>query len=314
MRSGPTFPRGEWATSPLRLFEGDCVQGQDGDGEWIRGVLHVFAGGLEITYDEPRSLGGYVESSRLLSREEAGTLRCLLRPEPLWTDAVRIRREEQIWRAAHPSWRDRLARWSRELLHRDPISKEPLLRRHLGRRVLVEVLDRPRRVHAAGLLLTYDAQFLALADAVLPAETSFPLCPGKMSGADLEILWNDDGLELFNRGGSVVTILGIRTAEGLRPWEVALPPRRRERTSFRRAPAGTAELVFESSVKGDAVLPRSGVRVRGANEGSIPIPALPDLETRIGDLPTAPPPETEEDREGSILGAIPEESGIRIES
>ena len=42
-----------------------------------------------------------------------------------------------------------------------------------------------------------------------------------------------------------------------------LTPRARERLSFRRAPAGTAELVFENPVPGDAILPRDGVRVRG---------------------------------------------------
>ncbi|HMB68320.1 MAG TPA: hypothetical protein VKU85_03380, partial [bacterium] len=59
---------------------------------------------------------------------------------------------------------------------------------------------------------------------------------------------------------------------------------RRERTALRRAPAGTAELVFECPVKGDALLPRPLVRVRGGSEGSIALPALPDL-TRMGDLP-----------------------------
>ncbi len=289
MRSGPAFPRGEWASSPLRLFAGDRIQVQDDDGDWVAGTLEVFGGGLEVLYEEPRPVGGCIESSRLLGREEAHRLRCLFRPEPLWTDEVRVKREEQIWRAAHPSWRERLARWTREIFGRDPVAAEPLLRRHLGRRVVVEIRNRPQSLplHASGLLVAYDSRFVALADTVLPAETSLPLCPGRTVGADLEILWNDEGIELFNRGNGTVTILGLRTSEGLRPWEIALRPRMREHTAFRRAPAGTAELVFESPVHGDAILPRDGVRVRGGSEGSISFPALPDLDTRVGDLPEA---------------------------
>lgn len=293
MRLGPTFPRGEWSTSPLRLFEGDRVQVRLEEGDWVTGTMLVVAGGLEIQYDEPRSLGGQVESSRLVSRDEAGKVRSLLRPETLWTDEVRVRREDQIWRSAHPGWRDRLGRWTRELVGRDPISSEPLLRRYLGRPVVVEIRDERRTLHASGLLVAYDAEFLALADVALPAEASLPLCPGRTSGADLEAVWNDDGLELFNRGGQPVEVLGIRTADGLRPWELVLQPGFRERTGFRKAPAGTAELVFESPVRGDAILPRRGIRVRGGSEGSIAIPALPDPSVLMRDLP-APVHEDEE--------------------
>ncbi len=294
MRSGPLFPRGEWVNSPLRLFEGDRVQAQDEDGDWLAGTLEVLGGGLEVEYEEPRSIGGCVESSRLLGRDEAFRLRSLIRPEPLWSDEVRVKREDQIWRAAHPSAPERAARWLRELVGRDAVAAEPLLRRHLGRRVIVEVRHDSRTIHASGLLLAYDAHFIAMADTVLPAETALPLCPGRTVGADLEILWNDEGLELFNRGESTVSILGLRTSDGLRPWEITLKPGWRERTSFRRAPAGTAELVFESPVHGDAVLSRTGVRVRGGSEGSVSLPALPDLDTLVGDLPeaeeTAPAP------------------------
>jgi len=287
MRLGAAFPRGEWACSPLRLFEGDRVQVRLEEGDWIAGTLLVVAGGLEIRYDEPRALGGHVESSRLVHRDEAARIRSLLRPETLWTDDVRVRREDQIWRSAHPGWRERLARWSREIVGADPISAEPLLRRYLGRPVVVEIRDDRRTFHAVGLLLAYDAEFVALAGVSLPAEASLPLCPGRTSGADLEATWSEDGLELFNRGGHPVEILGIRTADGMRPWELVLRPGFRERTDFRKAPAGTAELVFESPARGDAVLPRSSVRVRGGSEGSIAIPALPDPSAFLLDLDAA---------------------------
>jgi hypothetical protein len=285
MRAGPAFPRGEWSTSPLRLFQGDRVQVQGEDGVWIAGDLDVVGGGLEIVYDEPRAVGGgCVESSRFFSRQEAARVRVILRPQTLWTDEVRSRREDQIWFAAHPTWPQRLRRWTRELLRKDPLSAEPLLRRYLARRIVVETRRGERTIVASGLLLTYDREFLALADATMPAETSLPLCPGKTTGADLEILWNGDGLELFNRGPVEVSVLGLRTARGLEPWELTLRPGFRERTALRRAPAGTAELVFECPVRGDALLPRSSVRVRGGSEGTIALPALPDL-TRMGDLP-----------------------------
>ena len=291
MRSGPTFPRGEWVSSPLRLFEGDRVQARDESGEWVAGTLEVVGGGIEIVYEEARSSEGCVESSRLFGRDEALALSALLRPEPLWTEGVRAKREAQIWGAAHPGWRDRVVRWGRELVGRDPVAAEPMLRRHLGRRVVVEIRNRARPYRATGLLLAYDRHFVALADTKLPAETTLPLCPGRMTGADLEILWNDAGLELLNRGDWPLKILGLRTASGFRPWDLRLKPGERERTGFRRAPAGTADLVFESPVAGDAVLPRAGVRIRGASEGTVSIPALPDLRTRVGDLPVAAPDE-----------------------
>ena len=287
MRLGPSFPSGEWKSSPLRLFERDRVQVQLEDGDWVTGTLSVAAGGLEIMYDEPRALGRCIESSRLITRKEAVRMRNLLRPATLWTDDLRVRRDEQIWRAAHPSLSDRLTRWTRELLGRDPISAEPLLRRHLGSRVVAEIRSHDRTLPVSGLLLSYDAEFLALADVTLPAETSLPLCPGRTLGADLEVLWNDEGLELFNRGPEPVEVLGIRTAEGLRPWELVVRAGFRERTAFRRAPAGTAELVFESPVRGDAVLPRTSVRVRGGSEGTLSIPALPDFSTTLAELTDA---------------------------
>lgn len=287
MRLGPAFPSGEWTSSPLRLFEGDRVQIQLEDGDWVTGALSVVAGGLEVQYDEPRSIGRCVESSRMLARKEAVKIRNLLRPETLWSDEVRVRREEQIWNSAHPSLGSRLGRWTRELLGRDPVSAEPLLRRHLGGRVVAEVRQPGRTLQVSGLLLAYDAEFLALADVTLPAETSLPLCPGRTLGAGLEVVWNDEGLELFNRGREPVEVLGVRSSEGLRPWELVVRPGFRERTAFRRAPAGTAELVFESPARGDAVLPRSAVRIRGGSVGSLSIPALPDFSATIDDLARA---------------------------
>lgn len=295
MRTGPTFPRGEWSTSPLRLLEGDHVQAQLDDGTWIAGTLRVFAGGLEVEYDEPRAVVGCVESSRLLDRAATSRLRVLLRPRPLWTDEVRVKREEQIWEAGHPAWRTRLGRWSRELMRRDPLAAEPILRRYLGRRILVEIGRRHRAIFASGLLLAFDARFLALADCVLPAETSIPLSPGRVTSGSLEILWNDDGLELFNRGAPSVEVLGVRTADGMRPWEIALRPGFRERIGFRRAPSGTAELVLEIPERGDAVLPREGVCIRGGSEGSVAIPALPDPSTLMRDLPIGTTPESREE-------------------
>jgi hypothetical protein len=295
MRTGPTFPRGEWATSPLRLFEGDHVQAQLDDGSWIAGRLRVFAGGMEIEYEEPRAVEGCVESSRLLDRAATTRLRVLLRTQSLWTDEARVKREEQIWEAGHPAWRTRLQRWGRELLRRDPLAAEPVLRRYLGRRVLVEIPRARRGLFASGLLLGFDGSFLALAECVLPAETAIPLSPGRVATGNLDILWNDEGLELFNRGASSVEILGVRTAEGMRPWEIMLRPGFRERIGFRRAPAGTAELVLEIPERGDAVLPRAGIRVRGGSEGSVAIPALPDPSTLMRDLPIGTTPESREE-------------------
>jgi hypothetical protein len=285
MRAGPAFPRGEWSASPLRLFERDRVQVQLENGDWVAGCFEIVGSGVEIVYDEPRAVSSCVESTRLLGRDEVRALRVILRPQTLWTDDVRARREDQIWFAAHPGWRHRARRWMRELVGRDPLAREPLLRRYIGRRILVEARHGGRNLIASGLLLGFDAEFLALADAALPEETQLPLCPGKTSGAGLEILWNDEGLELFNRGAVPVNVLGVRTAEGLRPWEFPLRPGFRERTALRRAPAGTAELVFECPVRGDAILPRRGVRVRGGSEGAIAHPALPDVAT-MADLPT----------------------------
>lgn len=295
MRTGPAFPRGEWATSPLRLFEGDHVQAQLDDGTWIAGTLRVFARGLEIEYDEPRAVDGCVESSRLLDRRATSQLRVLLRPQSLWTDKSRMKREEQIWESGHPSWRTRLRRWTQEIGRRDPVTAEPLLRRYLGRRILVDVSRKRRRQMASGLLLAFDRHFLALADCVLPAETSIPLCPGRMTSGNLETIWNDEGLELFNRGTEAVEILGVRTAEGMRPWEIVMRPGFRERIGFRRGPAGTAELILESPERGDAVLSREGTAIRGGSEGSVSIPALPDPSTLMRDLPIGTTPESREE-------------------
>jgi hypothetical protein len=292
---GARLPRGGWATSPLRLFEGHRVQAQLEEGDWVGGVLHVVADGVEILYDEPRLVGGCVESSRILDREAAARLKALVRPAALWTDDLRAARDAQIWRAAHPPWRDRVAHVVRELLRRDPLAAEPLLRRHVGRRILVRVDRRSRAHHVAGLLLGFDRDFLALADAVLPSETCLPLCPGKTLSRDLEVTWNDEGLALFNRGAETVEVLGIRTSAGMRPWEIALRPGFRERVGFRRQPAGTAELVYESAERCDAILARRSLRILGGSEGSVALPALPDPSTLMRDLPIGTTPESREE-------------------
>jgi hypothetical protein len=293
--SGGAFPRGEWSTSPLRLFAGDRIQAQLDDGAWVTGVLHVFAGGVEIVYDEPRLVGGCVESSRIVDREGAARLKALVRPAALWTDALKAKREEQIWRSAHPTPGARLRRWLRELAGRDPLAAEPLLRRHVGRRVLVRLERRARVIHAAGLLLGLDREFLAFADAVVPTETALPLCPGRTLSADVEALWNDDGLELSNRAEAPLEILGVRTSEGTRPWEIVLRAGARARIGFRRAPAGTAELLYERPERCDAALARGTVRILGGSEGTVSMPALPDPSTLMKDLPIGTTPESREE-------------------
>ena len=292
---GGAFPRGEWSTSPLRLFAGDRIQAQLDDGQWVSGVLHVFAGGVEVVYDEPRLVAGCVESSRIVDREGAARLKAIVRPAALWTDELRAKRDEQIWRSAHPTPGARARRWLRELVGREPLAAEPLLRRHVGRRVLVRLERRNRGIHASGLLLGFDREFLALADAVLPTETCLPLCPGRTLSVDVEAIWNDDGLALFNRGAAPLEILGVRTADGTRPWEIVLRPGFRERIGFRRAPAGTAELLYECPERGDAILARGGVQILGGSEGTVTLPALPDPSTLMRDLPIGTTPESREE-------------------
>lgn len=289
---GLPFTGSGGSASPLRLFHGQRIQARLEQGDWVAGVLHVVAGGVEIAYDEPRLVGGCVESSRLLDREAATRLKALVRPAALETPDSRRQRDRSLWRCAHPGWRDRLLRWGRELLGRDPLAADPLLRRYLGRRVLVRLPRRGQDQHTTGLLLAYDRHFLALADVLLPCETCLPLCPGTTRSAEIDALWNDEGLELFNRGAAPLDVLGVRTSTGVRPWEIILRPGARERIGFRRGPAGTAELVYERPERGDAIVPRAAAVVLGGSEGTVTLPALPDASTRMRDLPIGTTPES----------------------
>jgi len=285
---GPAFPRGAWIDSPIRLFENDPVQILLESGEWIAGILHVVSGGVELEFEEPRSVDGRsIESSRILTRAEVRRVRVIVRPQVLWTDAVRAKRERQIWETRRPPLPRKLRAWIREISGRDPIAGEPLLRNYLGRRVLTETIRAENPLFATGYLLSFDEEFLALADAKVPAETSMPLCPGRMSGAGIDINWTADLLEIGNHLEDPLEILGIRAPEGFVPWPVRLKPGRRERKYFAKAPAGTAELVFETMVAGDVIASREITRVRGGSEGTISILALPDLETKVGELPVA---------------------------
>jgi hypothetical protein len=291
----PVFPAGAWSASPLQLFHGQTIQAQLEEGDWIAGVLRVGSGGVEIVYDEPRAINGCVESSRLLDDAAARRLRVLLRPAALWTDELKALRAQQIWRAAHPTLEDRCRSFVRAMIGRDPLAAEPLLRAHVGRRILLRVERRNRSIFTSGLLVAFDRDFVALADTVVPGETVLPLCPGRTLSVDLQVQWNDDGLELFNRGAEPLEILGVRTSEGTRPWEILLRPGARERIGFRRAPAGTAELLYERPERGDAILPRGIARILGGSEGSVTLPALPDPSTLMRDLPIGTTPESREE-------------------
>jgi hypothetical protein len=121
------------------------------------------------------------------------------------------------------------------------------------------------------------------------------LCPGRTISSELDATWNESGLELFNRGGTAVDVLGVRTSEGMRPWEIVLRPGCRERIGFRGAPAGTAELVYERPERGDAILTRASLRVLGGSEGSVTLPTLPDTSTFMRDLPIGTTPESREE-------------------
>lgn len=283
---GAKFPQGVWADSPIRLFEQDAVQILLESGEWIAGTLLVVAGGIELVFDEARSLDGRsLESSRILSRADVHKVRAIVRPEALWSDATRKRRERQVWDAARPPFPQRVRSWFRELVGHDPIAREPLLRRYLGRRVVLETERAEKPLFSTGLLLAYDEEFLALADAKVPAETSLPLCPGQIRGAGLEIHWSGDAVHIENRDEDPLEILGIRTAEGFLRWPVRLKPGRSDQRFFPKAPAGTAEIVFETMVAGDIIASRAITRVRGGSEGSVSILALPDPELKVGELP-----------------------------
>jgi hypothetical protein len=315
---GPAFPNGAWIDSPIRLFEGDPTQVLLESGEWIAGTLHVVASGIELSFDEPRSVDGRaIESSRILPREDVRRVRMIVRPEALWTDDVRRRRERQIIEAARPPLRRRARAWARELVGRDPVANEPLLRRYLGRRVVIETSRPDRPLYATGLLLAFDEDFLALAAAKVPAETSLPLSPGRMSGAGLDVTWSGDILEVANRSEDPVDLLGIRTADGFVVWPVRLKPGRRDRKPLTRGPAGSGELVFETMVAGDVVASRAVTRVRGGSEGSVSILALPDPTLRVGELPdlaAAPPIEVAAAASNDLFAFLPEEelsSGAR---
>jgi len=270
------------------LFEDDPVQILLEGGEWIAGILHVVSGGVELEFEEPRSVDGRsIESSRILTRAEVRRVRVIVRPQVLWTTDVKAKRERQIEETSRRPLAKRLRCWLREIAGRDPIAAEPLLRNYIGRRVLTETTRRDKPLFATGFLLSFDQEFIALADAKVPAETSMPLCPGRTTGAGIDVTWTADLLEIGNRLEDPLEISGIRAPEGFVPWPVRLKPGKRERKYFPKAPAGTVELVFETMVAGDVIVSREITRVRGGSEGAISILALPDLETTVGELPVS---------------------------
>ncbi|HET9887838.1 MAG TPA: hypothetical protein VFR10_10015, partial [bacterium] len=228
-----------------------------------------------------------IESSRILTRAEVRRLRVIVRPQVLWTADVKAKRERQIEETSRRPLGKRVRGWLREIAGRDPIASEPLLRNYIGRRVLTETSRGDKPLFATGFLLSYDEEFIALADAKVPAETSLPLCPGRTTGAGIDVTWTADLLEIGNRLEDPLEILGIRAPEGFAPWPVRLKPGKRERKYFPKAPAGTVELLFETMVAGDVIASRDITRVRGGSEGAISILALPDLETTVGELPSS---------------------------
>ncbi len=288
----------------LGFFENHHATYLDYGGRTIWGDVRVTPRGVELVFDAPhRTRRGYLKSSALVYDDEAGASLALVRTAEALTDTERAERERQVRRTFRPGLRRRTLRWLRNLFNsiRDAFIRalalfigqvghayEPLLERHLGRRVVVELKNpeaAPRRISEfPGYLVEYTDRFLAVFNIDHDPEEVVRLDPS----GDVEL----EGFRVEVSGGrTTVACLGpralvIRSLEGPDgrvDLGVALLPG----TSARlRRPDGRGEIEVALTDRIDLVCPRAVARVRFGSR------------TASERAPDGMPPAAEEDREG----------------
>jgi len=94
----------------LKKFQKSKVIIPNGEGNWERGILRVFAQGIELTYGKIRSESWGKVESLVLHPSEVDKIAYLLRPAPAPDTRAGVEWEKELARIRTPSFIDRIVR------------------------------------------------------------------------------------------------------------------------------------------------------------------------------------------------------------
>jgi len=202
------FIRGRSKDKCLKNFDGNVITVVGNDGETSAGTLSVESTGFELEYRKPEEKRGvYVETSRIIYKNEYGLIQTIIRFHDELSEKEKIRRNKNLKKTYHPNIFRRTGRKIRNFFStvKDSLmevinmvigsaekmnkfggvissqnkyisqmkqgvvetvstSFEPLLEKHIGKKVVVELRKGENVIKYTGILKDYTSLFIEIMD------------------------------------------------------------------------------------------------------------------------------------------------------
>lgn len=138
---------------------------------------------------------------------------------------------------------------------------DPLLEKHVGRKVIVEVIEGDEIHEHAGIFKEYSAEFLLLLDVEYPHAWTLDVGPGEsVDSAGVAIEADDGGLRITNGGDRPVLVLSRENSAGVQDVDALIDAG--GTITLRAGGAGRTRLRLQTVRDLDMIVPRSRSTVR----------------------------------------------------
>ena len=241
-------------------------------GQVLWGDLVVYSQGLEVRFDAPyQTQRGLTKTSAMLFDDELGQCLALCRIEEALTPNERRVRRRQIRRSFNPGpWR-RSCPWVRNVVGAAGNVYEPMLERHIGRPVILELVGLGSEAGAVceipGFLVDYSERFVAVFNVDHEPLEEFQLQlteSVQREGVKLDVL--DDKIVVTATGGDTIVVRSMKSDSATTDLAIVLVGGSSVRLTRPRGESVTLHLQRTRHI--DIVCPRSIARVRNAGDSA----------------------------------------------